>query len=126
VHLNYSNPKTRPLPENIGEIVDQVAAKCPINDKSLPPCVKVYVKISGTQRRMLNEYKIREMLLEKGYLDIKFDIATEQTEQISLKTANMPVEEALTRYIESLQINPQLKKQVLEESLKILREVMSE
>jgi len=126
VHLNYSNPKTRPLPDNIGEIVDQVAAKCPINDKSLPPCVKVYVRISYTQRRMLNDYKIREMLLEKGYLDIKFDIATEQTEQISLKTANMPVEEALTRYIESLQINPQLKKQVLEESLKILREVMSE
>jgi len=126
VHLNYSNPKIRPLPDNIEEIVEQVAAKCPIKDKSLPPCVKVFVKISDVQRRMLNEYRIREMLLGKGYLDIKFDIATEQTEQASLKTANMPVEEALARYVESLQINPQLKKHVLEESLKILKEVMSE
>lgn len=122
VHLNYSNPKITSLPQNVEEIVEYIAAKCPIKEKSLPPCVKVFVKISGTQRKMLNEYKIREMLLEKGYLDIKFEIITEQTEQVSLKAANMPVEEALKRYIESLQISPQLKKQVLEESLRILKE----
>lgn len=126
VHLNYSNPKTVPLPEDVGEIVEDIAAKCPIKDKSLPPCVKVFIKISDIQRKMLNEYKIREMLLEKGYLDIKFEIITEQTGQISLKTTSMPVEEALKRYIESLQINPQMKKQVLEESVKILKEVMGE
>ncbi|MEM2153430.1 MAG: exonuclease SbcCD subunit D [Nitrososphaeria archaeon] len=125
VHLNYSNPKIMLLPKNIEEIVEHIVARCPIKDKSLPPCVKVVVKISDTQRKMLNEYKIREMLLEKGYLDIKFEINTEQVEKISLKTTSMPVEEALKRYIESLQINPQLKKQVLEESLKILKEVMS-
>ncbi|MCX8188773.1 MAG: exonuclease SbcCD subunit D [Nitrososphaeria archaeon] len=124
VHLNYSNPKIMPLPQNLGEVVENISAKCLIKDKSLPPCVKVFIKISDIQRKMLNEYKIREMLLEKGYLDIKFEIITEQTEQISLKTTNMPVEEALKRYIESLQIDSQLKKQVLKESLKILKEVM--
>lgn len=123
VHVNYSSQKNTATLEKVEDLVEYVAARCPIKDKSLPPCVKIFVNISDTQRKMLNEYKVREMLLERGYLDIKFHIETSPTEQVKLKTANMPLEEALKRYVESLQINPQLKKPVLEESIRILREV---
>ncbi|MGQ9781183.1 MAG: metallophosphoesterase family protein [Nitrososphaeria archaeon] len=122
VNLNYLSPSLNPVLGNVDEIVAKVSEKCPIVDIRKPPLIKVIAKIVDTQRRMFDEYTIRRMLLQVGYLDVKFDVKTEQTTVPQVKTSSLPVEESLTKYVESLQIPQDIKEEVVDEALKIIRE----
>jgi len=122
VHLKYLDARLDPVPRNVNEIVDMISARCPIVDVNNPPLIKVIVRIADTQRRIFDEYTIRKRLLQKGYLDVKFDVRTEQTIMPQVKTSSLPIEESLTKYVENLQIPSDIRQEVVKEALRILKE----
>jgi len=123
VHLDYLDAKFNPVPRDVEEIVDSIRQKAPIMDAGKPPYVRVVVKIVDIQRKMFDEYSVREKLLRKGYLDVKFEMTTEQSNIPKITATSLPVEESLSKYVENLRLPSEMREDVLKEALKILKEV---
>jgi len=126
VRLNLLNRTPNTTIINTEEILDLIVKKCPIDEPTKGPCVKVEVRLPNTMRKTFDRYTLEQELLKRGYLHVKIEVISEETETPQAVSKSLPVKEALPKYIRSIDIPQALKEEVVKEALEIIDEVMKE